>query len=78
MGDCVRDRLRQVVKDATAFFNADDDGRKVVIHQAVKVKFDADKSNMMSAASLATSEPMMPIATPMSAFLSAGESFTPS
>ena len=33
---------------------------------------------MMSAASLATSVPAMPMATPMSAFFSAGASFTPS
>ena len=32
----------------------------------------------MSAASLATSVPVTPMATPMSAFLRAGESFTPS
>ena len=32
----------------------------------------------MSAASLATSVPVMPIATPMSAAFSAGESLTPS
>ncbi len=33
---------------------------------------------IMSAASLATSEPVMPMAIPMSAFLMAGESLTPS
>ena len=33
---------------------------------------------IMSAASLATSVPVTPMATPISAFLSAGESFTPS
>jgi hypothetical protein len=33
---------------------------------------------VMSAASLLTSVPVMPMATPMSAFLSAGASFTPS
>ena len=35
-------------------------------------------NRIMSAACLDTSEPAMPIAMPMSAFFSAGESFTPS
>mmetsp|Transcript_39307 Transcript_39307/g.99062 ORF Transcript_39307/g.99062 Transcript_39307/m.99062 type:complete len:280 (-) Transcript_39307:1742-2581(-) len=35
-------------------------------------------SRIMSAASLDTSDPVMPMAMPMSAFFSAGESFTPS
>ena len=35
-------------------------------------------ARIMSAASLVTSVPVMPIATPMSAALSAGASFTPS
>lgn len=35
-------------------------------------------NNTISATSLATSEPVIPIATPISAFLIAGESLTPS
>ena len=35
-------------------------------------------SRIISAASFATSEPVIPIAIPISAFLMAGESFTPS
>ena len=37
-----------------------------------------DTMRIMSAASFDTSEPVMPMATPISAFFNAGESLTPS
>ncbi len=42
----------------------------------IDAKLSSDST--MSAASFETSVPVMPIATPMSAFFSAGASFTPS
>lgn len=38
----------------------------------------SSSNNIMSAESLATSEPVIPIAIPISAYFIAGESFTPS
>ena len=45
---------------------------------AATIEAKLSSVRIMSAASLATSVPATPIATPMSAFLSAGASFTPS
>ena len=44
----------------------------------VTMEAKLSSSRIMSAACLETSEPAMPMATPMSAFFRAGESFTPS
>ncbi|KYN11057.1 hypothetical protein ALC57_16806 [Trachymyrmex cornetzi] len=44
----------------------------------VTIEAKLSSSKIISAACLETSEPAMPIATPMSAFFKAGESFTPS
>lgn len=44
----------------------------------VTMEAKLSSSKIMSAAFLAASEPAMPMATPMSAFFRAGESFTPS
>lgn len=44
----------------------------------VTMEAKLSSSKIMSAACLDTSEPAIPIATPMSAFFKAGESFTPS
>lgn len=44
----------------------------------VTIEAKLSSSRIMSAACLETSEPAMPMATPMSAFFRAGESFTPS
>lgn len=44
----------------------------------VTMEAKLSSSRIMSAAFLAASEPAMPMATPMSAFFRAGESFTPS
>jgi len=46
--------------------------------QAVTMDAKLSSNNMISAASLATSEPEIPIANPTSAFLRAGASFVPS
>ena len=44
----------------------------------VTIEAKLSSSKIMSAACLDTSEPAIPMATPISAFLRAGESFTPS
>lgn len=44
----------------------------------VTMEAKLSSSSIMSAACLDTSEPAIPMATPMSAFFKAGESFTPS
>lgn len=44
----------------------------------VTIEAKLSSSRIMSAACLDTSEPAIPMATPMSAFFNAGESFTPS
>ncbi|CAD6226720.1 GSCOCG00005880001-RA-CDS [Cotesia congregata] len=44
----------------------------------VTIEAKLSSSRIMSAACFDTSEPEIPIATPMSAFFKAGESFTPS
>lgn len=44
----------------------------------VTIEAKLSSSRIMSAACFDTSEPAIPIATPMSAFFNAGESFTPS
>lgn len=44
----------------------------------VTIEAKLSSNKIMSAACLDTSEPAIPIATPISAFFKAGESFTPS
>ena len=62
----IEDELPDVVEDDTALF----DGRSDRLEPIV--------TRTMAAACFATSVPRTPIATPTSAFLSAGASFTPS
>ena len=62
----VEDELADVVEDDAAFFDGGREGLEAVVGRTI------------AAACLATSVPRMPIATPMSACLSAGASLTPS
>lgn len=77
-----REEILDVVEDGFAFtqminpFRREIEGRSAPSSTAGKMVVKLSSTRIMSAASFATSVPLLPIETPMSAIFSAGASFT--
>jgi hypothetical protein len=71
-------RKYQIIEnDSTTFDTINDRGEVIVLKRISGSERERRTMRMISAASLDTSEPEIPIATPISAAFRAGESLTP-